>query len=385
MKYRSHRGQKISEIGVGGYALSGAYGSVNIKGFQAMINRAFELGVNFFDTAESYGNAEKILGETVKPFREQIHIATKVGIREGIKPNLSKEYIKDACARSLQHLQTDYIDLYQVHFDDPNTPVHETVEALEFLVEDGKIQSYGVGHLPKVRVSQYCQVGDPFSILMELSAVARSARKDLLPVCKSEGVGAIAFSVTGRGVLTGRYGTDTKFEASDIRNIDPLFQRARFQSAIRIKDKFVELAQKYEKTAVQVAIAWVLAQPSIICALTGSSKIPHLEENLGGSGWTLSQEDLEMLESLFMKEDKVLVEEENIAIRQILAAPLPTSPTQALNDLVYVLETGHNLGLLSENEALQWFQELWLIRKALDKSSRSKLLGIQKKLNALIE
>lgn len=384
MEYRNHRGKKISEIGVGCYALSGAYGSVNIKEFQAMINRAFELGVNFFDTAESYGNAEKILGETVKPYREQIHIATKVGIREGIKPNLSSQYIKDACARSLQQLQTDYIDLYQVHFDDPNTPVHETVEALESLVENGQIQSYGVGHLRKARVSQYCQVGDPFSILMELSAVARNARKDLLPVCKSEDVGAIAFSITGRGILTGRYKTDAQFEANDIRNMDPLFHRARFRSAIRIKDKFVELAQKYEKTAVQAAIAWVLAQPSIICALTGSSKIPHLEENLGGSGWSLSREDLEMLELMFMKEDKVLVEEENIAVRQILSAPLSASPTQAFNDLVYVLETSHNLGLLSENEALQWLQELWPIRKALDKSSRTKLLVIQKKLHALI-
>ena len=163
MEYRSHRNLKISEIGVGCYALSGAYGKVDIKEFQLMLRHAHELGVNFFDTAEGYGDAEKILGVTVKPYRDDILLATKVGIREGTKFNLSKEYIIEACDLSLKNLQTDYIDIYQVHFDDPTTPVEETVRALDELVEKGKIRYYGVGHLPAARMQQYCKLGDPLT------------------------------------------------------------------------------------------------------------------------------------------------------------------------------------------------------------------------------
>jgi len=139
VKYRKHRDLKISEIGIGTYSLSGVYGVKNLEEFKRMIYRAYELGVNFFDTAEAYGNAEEILGEIVKPFREEVYIATKVGVRSGIKPNLSKDYIRKACEESLKRLQTDYIDLYQVHFHDPTTPIEETIEALEGLVEEEKL------------------------------------------------------------------------------------------------------------------------------------------------------------------------------------------------------------------------------------------------------
>ena len=119
MRYRKYKNLNISEIGIGCYSLSGVYGKKDIDEFKKMIVRAYELGVNFFDTAEAYGNAEQILGEVVEPFRKNIHIATKVGVKEGIRPDLSKEYIKKACEESLRNLKTDYIDLYQIHFDDP--------------------------------------------------------------------------------------------------------------------------------------------------------------------------------------------------------------------------------------------------------------------------
>jgi len=126
MKYRKYKDFNISEVGIGCYSLSGVYGTKDINEFKKMINRAYELGVNFFDTAEAYGNAEQILGEIVKSFRKNVYIATKVGVKEGIKPNLSEKYIKSACEQSLKNLQTDYIDLYQIHFDNPETPIEET-------------------------------------------------------------------------------------------------------------------------------------------------------------------------------------------------------------------------------------------------------------------
>ncbi len=311
MKYRKHNDFNVSEVGVGFYALSGVYGVKDVEEFKRMLNRAYELGVNFFDTADIYGNAEQILGEVVKPYRHDVYIATKVGMTGDVKPNLSGKYVKSACEKSLERLQTDYIDLYQVHFDDPNTPVEETVGALEELVSKGKIRHYGVGHLPVERIDTYCKFGNVFSVLMEFSAVARKSREKFLPLCEKYGVAAIGFSVTGRGLLTGKFQKGKKFEPGDIRNLDPLFQRESFQSGLRVAEKLAKLGRSYGKTPVQTAIAWVLSQPGIICALTGPSTVAHLEENVRGSGWFLSSEDLEELEIFFKQEEAWLRESKN--------------------------------------------------------------------------
>jgi aryl-alcohol dehydrogenase-like predicted oxidoreductase len=189
-----------------------------------------------------------------------------------------------SCEQSLDRLNTDHIDLYQVHFDDPDTPVEETVGALDQLKAAGKIRHYGVGHLPTSRMAAYFATGQVFSALAELSAVARSARKRILLLCREQDVGLIAFSTTGRGLLAGQIGPQTTFEEGDLRRIDPLFQRERLASGLRIAQRFRTLGAQYGKTPAQAAIAWVLAQPGVLCALTGPSTLPHLEENLGGSG-----------------------------------------------------------------------------------------------------
>ncbi|RPI21466.1 MAG: aldo/keto reductase, partial [Chloroflexota bacterium] len=140
MQYRQQGDFKLSEIGLGCYSLSGVYGKKDPQAFKAVVRCAFDLGVNFFDTAEAYGNAEQVLGQAVRPFRQQVYIATKVGVKEGVKPNLTEAYIRSACDQSLAMLGSDTIDLYQVHFDDPETPVAETVSALEGLKKAGKIR-----------------------------------------------------------------------------------------------------------------------------------------------------------------------------------------------------------------------------------------------------
>ena len=384
MKYRKHRGLSVSEIGVGCYALSGAYGARDAGGFKQMLRHAFDLGVTFFDTAEAYGDAERVLGEVVHPYRDEVVIATKVGIREGLTPNLSKEYVHAACTRSLQQLQTDYIDLYQVHFDDPNTPVEETVDALEELAREGKIRYYGVGHLPVDRIETYCRVGKPFSVLMELNAAARAAREQLLPLCRKHRLGAIAFSTTGRGLLTGKIQRDTGFGPDDLRRMDPLFQRERFQSGLRIADRLAALGKEHGKTPAQVAIAWVLAQQGVISALTGPSSIAHLEENVGASGWTPSTRDLTALERFLAEEEEQLKEEQQSSLRRILTTALPQDPAKALVDLVYVMETAVELGRASEKDVMPILRELLPMQKALNKSSLAKLQAIRAQLAQLI-
>ena len=212
MNYKNHDGLNISQIGVGSYSLSGAYGKKALSEFKSMINRAYELGVNFFDTADAYGNAEEILGNIIKPYRKEVIISTKVGVRDSTKPNLSYDYIKSSCEESLKRLNTDYIDIYNVHFNDPNTPVEETIGSLQDLIKEGKVRRYGLGHLAKEKVNEYIEKGNVFSILMELSVISRKSRNELLPVYRENNVGAIAFSVTGRGLLTGKFDKNSKFQ-----------------------------------------------------------------------------------------------------------------------------------------------------------------------------
>ncbi len=380
MEYRIHKGITLSEIGVGLYALAGVYGKKDVNEFKRMLLSAVELGVNFFDTAEGYKDAECVLGEVMNPYREDVYIATKVGIKEGMKPNLTQDYITKACEKSLERLQTTYIDVYHVHFDDPSTPVEETVEALEILVHEGKIRHYGVGHLPVDKVEEYCKTGNVFSVLMELSAVSRTARETVLPLCQKYNAGGIAFSTTGRGLLTGRFTTVPAFEPGDIRHLDPLFRRENFQSGLRIAQKIAELGKEYKKTPAQVALAWVLSQPGIICALSGPSTVVHLEENVNGSGWSLSPEHLNELEALFNKEDLWLKKEQTLSIKKILSHPLPEF-SDAFKDLVYVMETAITLELVQEKEILPLFYQLFELRT---KQDVKELQTIQDQLRDII-
>jgi len=382
MRYRSHRGEKISEVGFGCYSLSGAYGAKDPEDVKKVIVRAHDLGVNFFDTAEGYGNAEKILGEVIKPFRDDVFLCTKVGFKGSLTPNLKKGYVKKACADSLERLGTDSIDLYQVHFNDSETPVAETVEALDELRDDGKIVNYGVGHLPASRIGEYCRKGDVFSVMMELSPVTRLSRQTLLPLCKEFGTAALAFSVTGRGVLTGKFRKGKVFEEGDIRNMDALFQRESFDSALRTADKLAELGKTYGKTPAQVAVAWVLAQPNVACALTGPSTIAHLEENLGGSGWTISRRDLDEMEGFFKKEETWLDKRRRDSIRKILAAPLKPNRTEAVADLVYVLENAVALELAEEKDVLPLLREILAAREmGTEDESIKALVRVQRAIS----
>ena len=375
MKYRSHNGEKISEIGLGGYALSGAYGKKDPRQFIGIVKRAYELGVTFFDVADIYGPAEQVLGQAVAPFRQRVWLATKVGWGSQGKPDCSPKHILSSCEQSLKNLGTDYIDLYQIHFNDPDTPVEATVGALENLKDAGKIRYYGIGHVPPDRLEAFFTLGRPFSEMTELSAVARSARQRVLPMCLAHRVGVIAFSVTGRGLLTGKIAPGHAFEPGDLRLMDPLFQRERFVSGLRVTEQFRVLGEKYGKTPAQVAIAWVLAQPGILCALTGPSTIPHLEENLEASGWAIPPADLDELEKFFLSEEARLGEEQKRSIRLILSQEL--NPERGFADLVYALETLVETGVATEEQVMPCFGRLLGARELPAADSLAELTSLQ--------
>lgn len=380
MRSRDHGGVGISEIGLGAYSISGVYGMKDILEFKRTVVRAHDLGVNFFDVAEGYGDAERIIGETVAPFRDDVLIATKVGLREGVRPNLSYDYISDACEKSLHRLNTDHIDIYQVHFDDPTTPVEESVAALERLVEDGKILHYGVGHLPEDRVREYCSKGNVFSVMMELSAVSRSAEERLLPICRDTGAGAIAFSPTGRGILAGAFDDGSALEKKDIRRIDPLFHRENFESALRVAKVLREVGDAHDRPPSQVAMSWVLSHDEVVCALTGASNVAHLEENLDASGWSIPREEMGRIDDILRREEAWLSERRLVSLREILDGPLPTDRDESIRDLVYVMETAAAAGTAEEKVLMPLLAELFELRERGKEDITGGLEDIQRRL-----
>jgi aryl-alcohol dehydrogenase-like predicted oxidoreductase len=305
-------------------------------------------------------------------------------VRSGFKPSLSRDYVRSACEESLKRLGTDWIDIYSVHFDDPETPVHETVDALEDLVKQGKIRKYGLGHLPIERVAEYADLGSVFSVLMEFSAVSRQSSKDLLSFCMQRNIAAIGFSVTGRGLLTGKVNEQTRFEDQDIRTIDPQFQRERLEFSLRVAAKLEEVGKRHGRTPVQVAIRWAVAQPGITSVLTGPSSVEHLEENLGGIGSELSPDELSKINSYLDQQEAWLREAQEQAVWSILHDSISSDIPKTFVDLVYCIETAIGLGRVQEKEVLPIFYELLGMQSRLAETSRSDLERIQSTLREII-
>jgi aryl-alcohol dehydrogenase-like predicted oxidoreductase len=347
----------LSKLGYGCYALGGAYGKkIDVSRAIKLIRLAYDLGIRFFDTADQYGT-EEVLGKAIRPFRSQVAIATKVGAESG----LDRKHILASCDASLKRLHTDYIDLYQIHYDDPAAGVAEVVETLEILKSQGKIRSYGVGHLPLDKTLQYLELGQPQTVLAEMNAVALDRYRELWPLLQSHDFGIIAFSVTGRGLLTGKISSAPQFAGSDIRRLDPLFKRSKLASGLRIKDKLVEIGRQLNATPAQVAIAWVLSQPGVAAALTGPINPEHLRENCAAldlnldSGW---QQEI----SLYLRREGELMQA-RIAqeLQAIIHAPV-TDGKQGREDFIYVLEHCIENGLIPYETGVDLFSELLQLR-----------------------
>jgi aryl-alcohol dehydrogenase-like predicted oxidoreductase len=347
----------LSKLGYGCYALGGAYGKkIDVSRAIELIHLAYALGIRVFDTADQYGT-EEVLGKALRPFRSQVSIATKVGSGSG----LDRKNILASCDASLKRLQTDYIDLYQIHYDDPAVSVADVVETLELLMSRGKIRSYGVGHLPLDKTRQYLELGRPQTVLAEMNAAALDRYRELRPLQQSHDFGIIAFSVTGRGLLTGKIPSVPHFVGSDIRRLDPFFKRSKLASGLRIKDKFAEIGRKLHATPAQTAIAWVLGNPGIIAALTGPTDPEHLRENCAAVKLSLDLSWQQEINEFVRREGELMQAQIAQEIQSILHAPV-SDGIQAREDLIYVLEHGIENGLIPYETGVDLFSELLQLR-----------------------
>ncbi len=296
---------EISRVGFGCWAIGGhGYGAVDDKVSKRAIRKALDLGINFFDTANVYGfgRSESVLSEALGEHRHQVVIATKFGVNcdsEGkTYRDCSPQNILRSLEESLRRLKVDCIPLYQIHWHDGKTSIHAVMETLERCREAGKIRYIGCCNFPIDLVEAAFSSGDLVSV-QSLYNVKRRKNEKIMEDCfHGHQMGVVAYEVLGRGLFSGKFGTDSKFGDNDTRGRDPEFQDKELKRNIDISRELTEVGTRQGKSAAQTAIRWVLEKPFVTCALIGAKSPRQVEENVGALGWSLDEDELERLNRL---------------------------------------------------------------------------------------
>ncbi|AXF56019.1 aldo/keto reductase family protein [Salicibibacter kimchii] len=311
MEYRflGNTGVKVSEISLGSWLTYGGY--VEKDAALQSIHKAYDLGINFFDTANVYrrGEAEKVVGEALREYpRESYVLATKVFNPMGEGPNdrgLSRKHIIEQCNASLKRLGHDYIDLYYCHRYDPETPLYETLRALDDLVRQGKVLYIGVSEWSPAQIAEALHIADK-RLLDRLvvnqpiyNMLNRYIEKEIIPQGEQHGIGQVVFSPLAQGVLSGKYqkGSDIPADSRAAENFKVISRFLNDESLDRVAE-LQDVAAKEELSLSQLAITWILRQDNVSSALIGASRPEQVEENVKASGVKLSDGALERIETI---------------------------------------------------------------------------------------
>jgi voltage-dependent potassium channel beta subunit len=309
-------GVKVSEIGFGNWLTHGE-GGVSDDLARACVRRAFELGINFFDTADKYrrGLAEEVFGRELKVFRRQdLVLGTKVYLPMSEDVNdrgLSRKHIFEAVHNSLRRLQTDYVDLYQCHEFDPEVELYEIVRAMDDLTRQGKILYWGLSKWPAPQIERVCRVArelnahPPVSNQSEYNVATRSVETSgVQAACLREGIGMVAFSPLKQGILSGKYSAGTvpaDSRGASEKMIKKDLERGGLE-LLDLVDRLQPIAERANCTMPQLAIAWLLGRDGVSTVVTGATSIAQIEENVAAAGVELTADDVRQIEELFPAE-----------------------------------------------------------------------------------
>ena len=317
-------GISVSALGFGCWEIGGGYGSIEETEFIKAVNRALDLGINCFDTAEAYGfgASEKSLAKALGSRRKEAVIATKFGVGYPDAPNYrdsSRKRVVESIEKSLKNLNSDYVDVYLIHWPDRNTPFEEPMRALDDLVKQGKVKAVGLSNFKlseietcmrarRVDVIQYCW-----------NMFDRRMQKEIFPYCREHKIGVMAYGSLAYGMLTGTLSEESAFEKGDWRSrrgklgninlFQHLFGPDHFLNNLRAVEDLKAVAKRYGKSLPQLALRWTLSNPVISTALVGCRNPREVDDNVGALGWSISDADMNEIDAIFAKHGAVTTPE----------------------------------------------------------------------------
>ena len=309
MKHRTlgSQGLEVSAIGLGTMGMTMAYGDPSSEAdAMATIRGAYEAGVTFFDTAEYYGmgtgSNEQLVGKAAKSFRDQVVIATKFGFdlshpgQPGRTYDSRPEHIREVAENSLRYLDTDYIDIFYQHRVDPNVPIEDVAEAVGALIAEGKVKHFGLSEAAPETIRRAHAVTPVSVVQTEYSVFEREVEDEVLPTVRELGIGFVAYSPLGRGMLTGDLKPASEYAESDMRHDrDERWHPGNFERNAEAVERLKQLAASKDITVSQLALAWLLAQGDDIVPIPGTRSLKRAVENAGAADVTLTQTDLDTI------------------------------------------------------------------------------------------
>src|SRR5262245_12260012 len=303
------QGLVVSEQGLGCMGMSEFYGATDEAESIATLNRALELGIDFFDTSDAYGpfKNEELVGKVLGPLRDSVVIATKFGIQRSPTDPTSRsingrpEYVREACDASLKRLGIDCIDLYYQHRVDVNVPIEDTVGAMGDLVKTGKVRYLGLSEAGPETIRRAHAVHSISALQTEYSLWSRDPEDEILRTTRELGIGFVAYSPLGRGLLTGQIKRYEDLAPDDFRRNLPRFKGENFGKNLELVSLVKEMANEKGITPAQLALAWVLSRGDDIVPIAGTKRVRYLEDNVAGSDVTLSNDDLKRIDEIAPK------------------------------------------------------------------------------------
>ena len=307
MKLRKlgRNGPTVSAIGLGAGSATTNFGERDDEVQIATMQRAVDLGVNFFDTADRYmkGRHERLLGQALRGRRDQVIIASKFGnfdLPGGKKGYNGKPgYVREACDASLKNLALEHIDLYYLHRIDPEVPIEDTVGAMAALVRAGKVRWLGLSEVGPKSLERACKVHPITALQTEYSLWARDVEDEILPACRTLGVGFVPYSPLGRGLLTGNVRSLEDIAPHDLRRLQPRFQPGNIEHNLALLKPLEKIAAERHVTTAQIALAWLLAQGEDIVPIPGTKQQKWLEQNVAAVELALDKNELKTLADTF--------------------------------------------------------------------------------------